>query len=306
MLAMAFNVCRMSFLTMVAAKKGVAAIAQYHDPAGIMITLVCTAGLWGLAVLFLRKQKTESGKQKTEISDQKSEVIGQTSEFRISAFPISTFCFVLLAWLVVVEVGVESWYRVHESRLPKSVSWTMEWPRTNPTFSQLAIGEKATRMLRYDEAVSAEWKEEDGTQWQMIYLRWLPGRIAVDLAKMHTPEACLKAAGGSVQTLPGLMYLPIHGLKLPFREYVLDEQGGSDYVFYCLWEDRANEQFFQTQSLTYGKRLEPVLAGQRNVGQRSLEVVARGFRNVEEAQNALARQLETLLKVNGVDVGSRK
>ena len=57
---MAFNVCRMTFLTMVAAKKGVAAIAQYHDPAGIMITLVCTAGLWGLAVLFKKKLKTET------------------------------------------------------------------------------------------------------------------------------------------------------------------------------------------------------------------------------------------------------
>ena len=59
-LAMALNVCRMSFLTIVAAKKGVAAIAQYHDPAGVTIALACTVGLWGLALLFSKKLKSET------------------------------------------------------------------------------------------------------------------------------------------------------------------------------------------------------------------------------------------------------
>ncbi|HEX3626234.1 MAG TPA: hypothetical protein VH280_12490, partial [Verrucomicrobiae bacterium] len=71
------------------------------------------------------------------------------------------------------------------------------------------------------------------------------------------------------------------------------------YVFYCLWEDRAREQSFQTTKLTYGNRLEPVLEGRRNVGQRSLEVVVRGPSNEKAAEAALERQLQTLIKIDG-------
>jgi len=86
----------MSFLTIIAAKKGVAAIAPYHDPAGILITLACTAGLWGLAMLFnnklkpearipetgsrtggLEEKKAESESQRSAVNDQRSEARGQ-------------------------------------------------------------------------------------------------------------------------------------------------------------------------------------------------------------------------------------
>jgi exosortase len=308
-LAMTFNVCRMTFLTMVAAKKGVAAIDQYHDPAGITITLVCTAGLWGLAMLFKKKQKSET--LKAEIGDQKSEVRPPTTDLRplssdhcLPTFdlrPLTSGVFrlslALLAWLILVEVGVDGWYRWHEARLPESVSWTMNWPRSNLTFSQFAIGETTTRMLRYDEAVSAMWREDDGTQWQMIYLRWLPGRIAVNLAKMHTPDACLPAAGRTVETLPDLTYLSVRGLSLPFRKYILNEGGDPVFAFYCLWEDRALDRSFQRTKLDYGTRLGPVLQGRRNVGERSLEILVHGISDLQAAQAALERQLESLIKV---------
>jgi exosortase len=293
--AFVFNVFRTSLLVSVASKHGIAAIDSWHDPAGVTISIACTLVLWGVVVMLMKSPKPNS-----QLPTSNSVLPAPCAQ----PSTLNFLCFGLLAWLVLVEVGVESWYRWHEARLPKSVLWTVDWPHSNPTFFRLDIGEKATRMLRYDEAVSTMWQEKDGTRWQMIYIRWLPGRIAVYLATMHTPEACLTAAGGSVHPLPDLKYLPVHDLNLPFREYVLDEQGGSAYVFYCLWEDRANEQFFETQSLTYGNRLGPVMAGQRNVGQRSLEVVVRGFSNMEDAQNALVRQLEELLKVN--EPGSRK
>ncbi len=50
-LSMAFNVGRMGFLTYIAAKKGVDAIAEYHDPAGVTIAIVCTLVLWGAGCL---------------------------------------------------------------------------------------------------------------------------------------------------------------------------------------------------------------------------------------------------------------
>ncbi len=297
-LAMAFNVCRMSFLTVIAAKKGVAAIAEYHDPAGILITLACTAGLWGLAVLFCKKQKAEVSDQRPAISGQKSEARPPTSDLRPLTPGIFRLALALFVWVVLVEVGVESWYRWHEARLPRSVSWSMEWPRSNPTFSELPLTQKTKQLLRYDEAGSATWREDDGTQWQMIYLRWLPGRIAVHLAKSHTPDVCLPSAGRSVQANPDLDYLPVHGLRLPFRTYTMEETGKTSFVFYCLWEDRALEQVFQEMDLSdYGNRLNPVLEGRRNVGQRSLEVIVSGYADFDQAKAALVRQLQTMIKV---------
>jgi exosortase len=328
-LAMALNVCRMSFLTIVAAKKGVAAIAQYHDPAGVTIALACTVGLWGLALLFSKKLKSET--LKTEIggqisASQKSEppppsvlrplssnlclptsdlrpptsdLCPPTSVFRpltSSLFPLSL---ALLAWLVLVEAGVESWYRWHEARLPKSVVWSVEWPRSNATYSELKLSPKTQQLLRYDAGGSGVWREADGTLWQMIYLRWLPGRIAVYLAKTHTPDVCLPAAGRTVEANPDLEYLPVNGLRLPFRTYTMNETGRTSYVFYCLWQDRALERFFQKMDLSdYGNRLSAVSEGKRNLGQRSLEIIISGYADFAQAKTALMRQLQTMIKID--------
>jgi len=61
--SIAFNVCRMSILTLIAAKKGVPAISKYHDETGITIAILCTLALWAIAAVILRKQKAESRKQ---------------------------------------------------------------------------------------------------------------------------------------------------------------------------------------------------------------------------------------------------
>ena len=295
-LAMAFNVCRMSFLTVVAAKRGVAAIAQYHDPAGVAITVGCTLGLWGLGLIFRKKPQSASGK--LSLTGGSEQPVSGSAAPSLKNGLLFSLSFSLLAWFLFVGVGVEWWYRWHEAKLPKRVAWSMSWPSTNPTFVKMPLPERTMQLLRYDEGSDGTWQEQDGTQWEVIFLRWLPGQIAVHLAKSHTPEVCLAAAGHSVQTNPGVDYVPVHGLRLPFRSYSIEDAGKSTFVFYCLWEDRAWEDAFQTTKLSYGNRLDPVLEGRRNVGQRSLEVVVRGFGSIEEARRGLAGQLEKLVKVN--------
>jgi len=171
------------------------------------------------------------------------------------------------------------------------------WPRNNPTFTELPVAARARQLLRYDEASSGAWQEDDGTKWEMTYLRWLPGRIAVHLAKEHTPEVCFSAAGHSVQSVRGLDYLPVHGLKLPFLSYLVDDPSNKIYAFYCLWEDRAQNQVFDTTMLTYGNRLGPVLTGRRNVGERSLEIVVQGIGDAQSARTAVIHQLEKIIKI---------
>src|ERR1035438_8988110 len=92
---------------------------------------------------------------------------------------------------------------------------------------------------------------------QAIFFRWNPGRIAVHLAKSHTPEVCLTAAGRELVSQSGLRAIPVHGLQLPFLSYAVRGEHGPLHVFYCLWEDRAYTQSFGTTMMTYANRLAP-------------------------------------------------
>jgi exosortase/archaeosortase family protein len=211
-------------------------------------------------------------------------------------FDLRSSIFALAAWLVVAEVGTELWYRSHEAHLPKSVVWRVEFPRDNPTFSAQPFSDITKQFLRYDEGLNGMWSEGD-TRLQVIFLRWNPGRIAPSLAKNHTPEVCLTAAGHKLLAQSDLRLVAVHGLQMPFRSYTVQGESGPIQVFYCLWEDRADAQSFSTTSLTYASRLEPVLAGRRNSGQRSLEIAMWGMADANEAEAALTHELEKLIRV---------
>ena len=58
-LSFLFNLARMSLLVWVAARKGVEAIASWHDPAGVTILVACFFSLWGMGSF---AEKTESRK----------------------------------------------------------------------------------------------------------------------------------------------------------------------------------------------------------------------------------------------------
>jgi exosortase/archaeosortase family protein len=325
LLAFAFNVGRTLLLTQVAAAKGIGAVATWHDPAGVTILVACFLCLWLMAkglrgkAEMLKAETLKSGGQRTEDGGQRMEDRGQRTEdrgqwsaisspvvssqpsvvsgpgFSVSAFQY--FSIFLTFWLILVEAGTELWYRSHEWGVPKTATWRVEFPRNNPTFRDLPLSDKTKQFLRYDEGCNGVWQPGDGQKWQAIFLRWNPGRIAVHLAKSHTPEVCLTAAGRDLVSQSGLRPVRAHGLELPFRSYVVKDESGPLHVFYCLWEDRANAQSFRTTRMSYANRLAPVLAGRRNSGQRSLEVAIWGIADQNEADAALARELEKLIHV---------
>jgi exosortase len=327
-LAMAFNVCRMSFLTTIAAKKGVAAIDQYHDPAGIMITLVCTAGLWGLAMIFWKKQKAESRKQKAEggsqlsafqfsefqhSQSQKSAASGPLSSipspdprppsnfsFQLSEFQHFNFCrlsLALLVWLVAVEAGAECWYHSVESHLAPSPKWSVVFPKDNPTLKNLPIADTTRELLRFDEGRQAAWVESDGTAWQAFYFSWSPGRVAGYLAKRHTPEICLTATGRKMVSGPELTMMNVNGVELPVRSYVFDSESGPVNVFHCRWEAGAAKSAYVEHESGRFNLVRGIWAGRGKQGQKVLEIIVSGYAVSEQAKAALVRQLQTLIKV---------
>jgi exosortase/archaeosortase family protein len=309
-LSFLFNLARMSLLVWVAARKGVAAIASWHDPAGVTILVACFFCLWGLGVfLKSRKQKAESRNQGrkaeggnlnpeggrrrpeggAENGKQKAEC---RNGFPLSAFHISAFS--LAAWILLTEFSVEAWYRWHEARVPAATQWMVAWPTNDASFKELPLEGKTRQILRYDEGRCAAW-EEGGLKWQAVFLRWKPGRTAIHLAQNHTPAVCMTAAGHTLNAISPQEWFQVNGLRMPFLAYQVTDAPRPFFVFYCLWDDRASAQGFETMSLTYGNRLAPVLAGLRNPGQRSIEIAVSGPDNAAEAEAVLRAELERLI-----------
>ena len=150
LLAIAFNVCRTSTLTMIAAKKGTAAIAQYHDAAGFTILLACFATTWCVALFFASRQHKQKqqppGKPAETVAAQKTTgdaALGRQMDERGNGRSMLNHCALgLLVWLVVVEAGVEGWYRIRESQLTPGPDWSLAFPESNPSFKWLPVTEK--------------------------------------------------------------------------------------------------------------------------------------------------------------------
>ncbi|HEY5040682.1 MAG TPA: exosortase/archaeosortase family protein [Verrucomicrobiae bacterium] len=290
-LSLLFNLVRMTLLVWVAARQGVTAIASWHDPAGVTILVACFFSLWGLGFWLGKKQgaairKPETGNRKPETPPPPT--------FNLQPSSLQKTALALFAWIAVVEVSVEGWYRWHEERLPAAVEWTIAWPVNNPAFKELPLPERTRQILRYDEGRSGAWPEGDLT-WQAVFLRWKPGRTAIHLAQNHTPEVCMTAAGHTLKSLSQQEWIDVNGLHLPFLVYQVTDAPEPFYVFYCLWDDRASAQGFQTMGLTYGNRLASVLAGQRNPGQRSLEIAVTGPASAAAAEADVRAELEKLV-----------
>jgi exosortase/archaeosortase family protein len=286
-LALFFNLTRMSVLVWVAARRGPAAIAQWHDPTGVTILLACFFALWGLGV-WLTPARTPAPTPTT--------APGDFPPLNRRLVPVLT---ALLVWIALVEISVEAWYRVRERRLPPATLWTVVWPTNNPTFRAGVIPDRSRQILRYDEGRTGAWKTED-MAWRAVFLRWNPGRTALHLAQNHTPEICLTAVGHTLTTILETTWLTAGDLRLPFTEYVLTDTPHPVYVFYCLWDDRTSAQGRGTLELTYGNRLAPVLAGLRDPGQRSLEITLDGTLDGSQVAAALQEQLAQIIRAGPI------
>lgn len=170
-LAMALNLFRATLLTWIAAKKGVAAIAEYHDEAGMTILLICTALLWGAGWLVNRRMPP--GKLETAATASLRQIDSECRDKirrRMNRLGI-----ILIVWLVMVESGVELWYRIRESHLKPGPNWSVNFPTDNPTYKDLPLTVEEHQLLRFDQGQTGQWHEPDGTVWQAFYFNWLPG-----------------------------------------------------------------------------------------------------------------------------------
>ena len=281
-LACVFNLARTVTLALVATKQGSAAVARWHDPAGVTILLGCFCGVWAAATWLARGQRlgdTETGRQR------------EASGLQVSWSP--SLPLLLAALLLAGEIGIRLWYA--SALRIVTPEWHAEFPRGESGFKTLELPSAAREILRYDEGESASWRHADGTRWQMIYLRWEPGRTATTLARNHTPEICLPAAGKNLRDISDVPSVQAAGLQLPFRCYTTEQGGRPLFVFYSLWEDGATEQRNVTELLTRRVRFEAVRERRRNPGQRVLQIGLWGARDAAHAEELLRAELPKLI-----------
>lgn len=289
-LAMFFNVCRTSFLTYIAARKGIDAISQYHDEAGMTILFACTTTLWGMSYLIsLLPNHSPAAKTMDNVT-----AIDENGGHPLRPFKLLAIS--LAIWVLLVETGVQLWYSIREAHIKPGPQWSIVLPESNPTFKGLPVTPEEHQLLRFDSVKQGQWQESDGTVWSAYYFEWLPGRVAGYLAKRHTPDICLPASGFTMTAGPTLTMVNIDNLKLPVRSYTFDSPDGPLQVFQCHWEPGADDETYVDESSRFNL-IRGIWAGRGDKGQKVFEFVITGYDNPKAAREALVRQLEKLIKV---------
>jgi hypothetical protein len=91
--------------------------------------------------------------------------------------------------------------------------------------------------------------------------------------------------------------MKIHGVELPVNVYLFNSQEGPLQVFHCRWEAGVGSDDYVAQESTRFNLVRAVWAGRGNQGQKVLEFAIFGIKDPDQAQRALARQLEKLIEM---------
>src|SRR6266446_455076 len=284
LLAFVCNVVRTAILVWAGATSGPKSIEAWHDPAGLTILMACLLGLW-VASLIMQRRGNASPIARS-IDNQRARI--QLNWSLLGALAI---------WLLLVELGVQIWYRSHHTLIGSR--WVVRWPESESHYKQVPVAPAAETLLRYNEGGGAAWEGPDGRQWMMYFFRWLPGRTAARFVKIHRPDICLPASGRTMERDNGLRKLAINGVTLPVRSYRFDDRGVPLHVFYCYWDARSSyENIAAAESEDWSPRgrLRAALQGRREIGAQMLEIAVWGYQDDSEASEALARELSQVIR----------
>ena len=272
-LAFFCNAVRALILSFVAEKSGVAAIDKWHDPAGFTILGVCFLGLLGIA-LWLRPSHGRG--------------LAPAESTPPQGLP-RTFVVTLAAWVILVAIGTEIWYRTAPP--PNAAWWRIEWPEKQPAFAEIPLSQPVKDMA-FDIGRQAHWRETDGTTWTMFHFRWLPGLATTRIAaRWHNPDICLIAAGFQRVAEYEPAIIRKGDIELLFRTYRFDVNDQKNFVFFCVWEDRRDpgEELRPPDEWNPASRVHAVLQRRRHLGQQVLEIAISGVAD-EKAALAVFRQ----------------
>ena len=309
--ALLANFVRAVFLVRIAATENLSAVGRWHDIAGYSIIALVFVVTIGFAYLLGREKSpvTAGVPAKPKPREGWSPARARLQATRLPLqFPVS-YLAAALCWLLFVEIGTATWYRLHERNLISGIRWSVSWPEQAPNFRKLKIDEEIRAVLRFDDGQAAAWivsspanRSEPNTLSCLLYVfRWNPGKNSALLANLHRPDVCLPASGWSQVADHGVRNYPASdSFELPFRHFEFqrtfeDSTSQIAHAFYCLSEDRASGtstslarrslgeggrdgtnspgMFGSRSEWTRAERLRSVVEGRRHLGQQVIEAI---------------------------------
>ncbi|MDX6766254.1 MAG: exosortase/archaeosortase family protein [Candidatus Methylacidiphilales bacterium] len=280
-LGFVLNLCRGLFLAWSAHHGGLQAVELWHDPAGYTILGVSFV----LLLLLARGLRAKALPPTTQTIPPWPELNKSVS----IAFILAT------VWLVLSPLASELWYRSCERGLPPDVNWQLGWsggtePRTLP------IPDRVRTILRYDEGRALRWNEPDGKLWLVYELVWGVGKSGASLARSHTPEICLPAAGATLVEAGGDEQIAVHGLPLLLRCYTFTVSDRPIHVFFLINGEPGAPNGPRVDYYDPRERIRSALQGRRNRGQRVIHATLLGFDSAAVARQAFLGFLDKHLQ----------
>jgi len=298
--AFILNIGRTTTLTYIAGTRGNDVMEKWHDNIGVAVMILCLAGLWFLALGF------DKLRAKLAALDAADAVKNGTAAAPVVAkparplapvpFPLALVVFGFLA-LIGAEIATEAWYRYHESKLPPPKEWAVDWPTTAPAFKMGEFPERTRAILKYNEGETASWTTPEGYQFQMYYVRWYPGRVSKFLSGAHYPTVCLPATGLQLKAETGPLRCETPAVEVPFATFIFESAGHTVYVYHAIIEDVSvpDGEKIDYRQVASNERIDSVLRGHRNLGQRVIGISLSGPLSRDESEAIVQKTLSKLL-----------
>jgi exosortase len=281
LIAFLCNIGRTLSLVTVAAKDGIDAMTNWHDPIGFTVLAICFLFVWLLARLVLGPVPKFAPP---------SDASALTSIARKWSLGLG-------AWLLFTVVGTEVWYRSHETK--ENLRWSFVWPVHRREYAEVSFSKADADTLGFDQGRGASWANDDGSRWIVYFFNWAEGSPYSRIhARLHKPEICLPAAGYRLLEDRGTINVKAGNLPIDFHNLHFEYEGEGVYVFYCLWEARPKKSERAGIENEWERlfRLESVLCGERNLAQQVLEVIISGYDTPEKAEAALCREIGAMIE----------
>ena len=275
--ALMTNVGRTFFLSWSAARDGIASVEKWHDPAGVMIQIVCFVLVWAIALLLVRQ----------------SLHLAASPSVLPARLPALTLSCGLSAWIVAILVAAEIWFYDGGKRVENL--WDLLPPAgSNP----LEISRSAILQLQCDHSSASAWDDADGSRWLLYSFEWFPGPVRSRiLAHVHRPEVCLSSIGLKLTKDRGDVSVVAGGFKLVFRAYSFEQDGQPLYVYYGIWQSRsprAQENGYLSAS-EHIAGVQAVLWRERNLGLQVVELAVSGYQDANKADEGFRTMMKNLL-----------
>jgi len=285
------NFLRATFLSIIASNEGVAAVEKWHDFAGYAILASTLVTLWAIAWFY------DNRRTKKNPSAKASKPFHATPPSIPRPVVTACVCTVLLA--AACLAGTEVWYRSHEADVPAEGRWSIKsgTAGTKP----VPIPDRTRRILFFPDGFSERFLDSTGRTWHFFFLRWPPGRTAIQALNIHDPRTCLASIGMVLEKQLPAMTIEAGGVRFPFRVFLFREAGRPVLVFHSVIAGGVPEAHIEINDLnsdggemTLEERWRVVTKGIRNRGQSMLEAAVWNTTDV----SAAAEKLTDFLKRN--------